>query len=174
MQGPRHILTRQLPHEHKLNVLDSLRARRANNTVKHPDPRILGVITGLAAHYGKSHCQPTQATLLRLVEKFTGRTMSRRTLNRHLRTLENEQYIRRIRRHRRDPKRGFVMRSTCYVPMWRTCRRLARDAATISQILTNQLSVATDSIRVTKMAQYLNRFFKSVITASQKKAGGTS
>jgi hypothetical protein len=135
------------------------------NTVRNPDFRVMEVIAGLAGHYGKNHCYPTQEKLLELVQRFTGRVMSRRTLNRHLNALCTGQWLRRIRRHVRDKHRGFLLRSTCYVPMWRYSRRLARNAKAIFSMLQTQLRV-NPTIPVTLMAQNMNRFYKSLITTA--------
>jgi hypothetical protein len=142
---------------------------KSTNTVRNPDWRILEVICGLAASFGKSHCYPSQDKLLELIERFTGRVMSRRTLNRHLNALCAGQYLRRIRRHTKDKVHGYLLRSTCYVPMWRYCQRLARNAKTIFSLLGAQLKTCPTS-RVTSMAQNMNKFFRSIITTAVDKS----
>jgi hypothetical protein len=134
----------------------------SGNTVTNPDFRILEVICGLAGWHRKTYCFPTQEKLCELVKKFTGRSMSRRTLNRHLRALEQGQWLRRRRRHVYDKKRGFLLRSTLYVPMWRYCRRLERNARAIFSLLNAQQKQGV-SIPVSLMSQNLNSFFKKFI-----------
>jgi len=62
---------------------------------------ILEVLLGLAMIKKKKYCWPTQKTILRLLMQHKKIDMSRRTLNRCLRWLEDYGYIRRMRRHRR-------------------------------------------------------------------------
>lgn len=84
------------------------------NAVLNPDHRILYTLTGLAAHFGKGYCFPSQAKILALLRERAHRTMSRRTLNRHLHALEARGLIVRKRRHTHDRRRGFLLRSTLY------------------------------------------------------------
>jgi len=85
------------------------------NTVRIPDLRICDTLAGLAGHHARSWCYPSQAKILELLARFTGRTLSRRHLNRHLAALERDGMLRRIRRHVRDRTRGMLLRSTVYV-----------------------------------------------------------
>jgi hypothetical protein len=82
--------------------------------VKHGDVRICEVLAGLAAHTFKTWCFPTQEKICELVERFTGRSMSVRTLNRHLNALERDWYLHRTRRIRAEKHKGIVCRSTLY------------------------------------------------------------
>ena len=86
-----------------------------DNTVRHPDIRIMETLAGLAGHHERTWCYPSQEKILELLRKFTGRALSRRHLNRHLRALERDGLIRRVRRHIRDKTRGLLLRSTVYV-----------------------------------------------------------
>lgn len=85
------------------------------NSVINPDFRIMQTITNLAAFYGRDWCYPSQAKLLVLLKRFGGRAMSRRTLCRHLKALRTGMWLKRIGRHYRHPRLGFVMRSTVHV-----------------------------------------------------------
>lgn len=84
------------------------------NRVLNADVRVLHTLMGLAAHFGKGYCFPSQATILRLLEERAHRHMSRRSLNRHLGSLEARGLIVRRRRHQAAPGRGWIMRSTLY------------------------------------------------------------
>lgn len=99
---------------------------RFPDTVINPDTRIVEVLAGLAAHTFKTWCFPSQEKLLELLYKFTGRTMSRRTLNRHLAALERDGHISRKRRHIRDKKLGLILRSTLYTIGGRFMARIGR------------------------------------------------
>lgn len=97
-----------------------------SNTVLHPDVGLCATLAGLAAKYGKTYCYPSQAKLIALHLRFTGRSMSRRTLCRHLAALERDMLISRRRRHRRAKDGHLIMRSTLYHVMLRYAQRLAR------------------------------------------------
>jgi hypothetical protein len=167
----RHILTGLPPGQHAAAAIRDLRARRASNTVKNPDFRILEVIAGLCTSFRKTYSTAGQEKICELLRRYYGRVMSRRTLNRHLNALCQGQYMRRVRRHRRDKKLGFVFRSTLCVPQWRYCHRLARNAQAIFSLIRSQ-SGPGESSRVTKMAQHLSRFYQSVLGSPEKAGSG--
>jgi hypothetical protein len=96
------------------------------NTVKNPDLRILEVLAGNAAHWNKTYSWPSQEKILDLLRRFTGRIMSRRTLNRHLNALQSMCYLRRIRRHRRNHAGQIEMHSTLYTVTARWLGRITR------------------------------------------------
>ena len=85
------------------------------NTVRHPDIRIMETLAGLAGHYARDWCYPSQEKILELLKRFTGRRLSRRHLNRHLRALVRDGLLRRIRRHVRARSGALRLRSTVYV-----------------------------------------------------------
>jgi hypothetical protein len=105
------------------------------NVVINPDRSILVVLVGLAGRYGKTHCWPSQQKLLTLIREHTGRLLSRRTLNRHLKALERDLFIRRIRRHRRARNGSLELHSTCYVPMIRACQWFIKSARSIAGVV---------------------------------------
>jgi len=76
---------------------------------------VLSLLFGLNRHFGKKYCYPSQLKLLGLLAERLTVKMSIATLNRWLRVIENEKYVRRIRRIRRDPVLGMVFQSTVYV-----------------------------------------------------------
>ncbi len=75
---------------------------------------ITSVLMGIGKTYGKKYVVPSQRTILGLLKRFHGVTISRRTLNRRLRISEDGNYIRRQKRRSllKDPKGQF--RSTMY------------------------------------------------------------
>lgn len=93
------------------------------NAVLVPDLRVIRVLVGLAEHWQREWCKPRQEKILELLERFTGRRMSRRNLNRHLLALERDGWIERIRRHRRAANGSLELHSTCY-----RIKRRSRDA----------------------------------------------
>lgn len=85
---------------------------RAEFTEKF-DPSILEQLGALCGHFKKAFCYPSQETLLKRLRSHGNRAMSRRTLNRHLNTLEALGYIERVRRHQASPA-GMQFHSTLY------------------------------------------------------------
>lgn len=64
--------------------------------------------------HSKHYCFPSQLKILELMKLNRTLKISRATLNRYLRIMEDEKFIHRIRRHHRDSKLGMVFRSTLY------------------------------------------------------------
>lgn len=85
-----------------------------DNAVIRPDLDVLRALVSYCAEHGKTHCWPSQATLLRRYKRLTGRTICRRTLNRHLAALQRDLYIDRRRRHRMNRKGELELHSTLY------------------------------------------------------------
>jgi len=75
---------------------------------------VLCTINGLNRKYGKNYCYPSQNKMLWLMKNFYDVTRSRATLNRWLRVLEDEKYIKRVRRHTKDKIRGYIFKSSLY------------------------------------------------------------
>lgn len=92
-----------------------------NEEVKHPikelesqKTAILMTLVGVAKCHNKPYCFISQVRQLDLLKKYHSWNISRRTLNRRLKELEDEGYFIRIRRHIHDPQKGLVLRSTLY------------------------------------------------------------
>jgi hypothetical protein len=66
----------------------------------------------IAKKKGKPYVYSSQRRTLELLDKYHGFTISRRTLNRDLREMEDEGYIWREQRHRRAKDGTFVPGST--------------------------------------------------------------
>ena len=90
-----------------------------------PDFRLVNLLFGLAAHHGKLWCYPSQTKLCDLLQRFHGRKMSRRTVNRHLGGLVRDGWLKRIRRHCRGRSGMMEMHSTLYTFTRRTVRCFA-------------------------------------------------
>jgi len=75
---------------------------------------VLCTINGLNRKYGKNYCYPSQNKMLWLMKNFYDVTRSRATLNRWLRVIEDEKYIKRVRRHTKDKIRGYIFKSSLY------------------------------------------------------------
>lgn len=99
------------------------------NQVVNPDARIMEVLLGLMGWARKTYVYPSQAKILALLQHFTGRSMSRRTLNRHLSALERDGHLRRLRRLAERPADVLHIRTTLYFPGGRYLARAQRLAA---------------------------------------------
>ncbi len=75
---------------------------------------ILSVIFYLSEKYEKLYCYPSQLKILELLKEYRGIKRCRRTLNRWMRYAEDNGFIKRIRRIKRDPVKGFMFKSTLY------------------------------------------------------------
>ncbi len=130
-----------------------------SRTVLNPDTRICEVLAGLAAHTYKTWCFPTQDKIRELLKRFTGREMSRRTLNRHLAALERDGQLTRKRRHIKHPKFGMVLRSTLYLIGGRFMARIGR-IVTASKRWAEARASARSGVHVPLLAQHRNPTFK--------------
>jgi len=92
--------------------------------VATPDLRILAVLSGFCGYHGKLWCFPNQRTIAETLARRYQRTLTRRSINRHLGALERDHYIERKRRHRRGPLGRIDMHSTIYVLKARAVRAL--------------------------------------------------
>ena len=79
--------------------------------VKEP---VLKALTYLIKMSSKFYCYPSQEALLKILGEKYGLKISRRTLNYHLRALENDSYIKRVRRVSRGPDNRPKFKSTLY------------------------------------------------------------
>jgi DNA-binding HxlR family transcriptional regulator len=137
------------------------------DAVKNPDSRICEVLAGLAAHTYRTWCYPTQDKLCELVKRFTGREMSRRTLNRHLAGLERDGQLKRKRRHVHDRHKGMVLRSTLYTIAGRFMARIGRIVTASKRWAEARKKSSAEApakfrngIRVPSLAQYTNPSLK--------------
>jgi len=83
------------------------------NSRKQATP-IIATLHALNSKYKKLYCYPSQVKILDLLESRQGVKIAIATLNRWLRDLEDKGYIIRVRRIKRDKKRGILFKSTLY------------------------------------------------------------
>jgi len=76
---------------------------------------ILSTLGGVAKNHNKPYCWVSQETQMDLLSRYHFWNISRRTLNRRLRELEDENYFKRIQRHTKDKNGKLVLRSTLYI-----------------------------------------------------------
>jgi hypothetical protein len=75
---------------------------------------ILMTLVGVAKCHNKAYCYVSQSRQLELLSKYHAWNISRRTLNRRLKELEDEGYFVRIRRHTKAQDGHLILRSTLY------------------------------------------------------------
>lgn len=75
---------------------------------------VLSTLVGVSKTHHKLYCYPSQTTILRLLSKYHGFEISRRTINRDLLYLESEGFIKRTRRLTERGIRAGRFSSTLY------------------------------------------------------------
>lgn len=75
---------------------------------------VLRTLHGMNRKYGKMYCYPSQKTLMGLLDVNQGVKLGIATLNRWLRVLEDNKYLSRTRRIKRDPVQGMLFKSSLY------------------------------------------------------------
>lgn len=75
---------------------------------------IITAFTYLTKMSSKNYCYPSQEGILKILRERYHTTISLRTLNYHLRVLENDNYIKRVRRIKRGPDNKPLFASTLY------------------------------------------------------------
>ncbi|SRR6266508_1337552 len=110
--------------------------------VSKPDLRILDTLTGLCAHQGRLYTKVRYAKIIELVERFTGRRLSARSLSRHLGALTRDGYIRRQRRHDTALNGELILRCTLYM----LCRRAVQRARNLTSNVWNWSTGAAKSL----------------------------
>jgi len=107
----------------------------ANDYVRNPAFIILDMLARICARHEKLYCYPSHLTLVELIHKFSGRSMSTRTLCRHLGALERDGWLCRQPRHRQGPTGELELHSTLYMLTRRAvkfCRSLGTKLWTFS------------------------------------------
>lgn len=75
---------------------------------------VLHTVFRVQRKHQKDYSYPSQQKIIDLIKKFLGVKISRSTLNRWLRVAEDEKFVKRTRRIKKDKKRGTVFKSTIY------------------------------------------------------------
>jgi len=85
-----------------------------NGQLKSRPMVVLEALLGVARKYKKNYCWVSQDRLCNLVGEFGGIWISKRSLNRDLRFLEQDGWIERVRRHKRGADGRILFASTLY------------------------------------------------------------
>ena len=101
-----------------------------NDYVATPDLRITLVIARLCWRFQKNYAYPKYKTIQAQVLQLTGRSISIRSLARHLGAIVRDGWLERRRRHRTAPDGSLQLHSTLYICTARTRRWLANLGAT--------------------------------------------
>lgn len=88
------------------------------------DDKFLLLLWDKMQYFERHYIFPSQKTLLVWLRNQGGLDVSRRTLNRYLRNLQNRKIIGRIRRVNHDPVKGMTFASTLYSIGFLGIRRL--------------------------------------------------
>jgi DNA-binding HxlR family transcriptional regulator len=84
------------------------------DSIEGPLQAVAETLSSVCSKYGKAYCYPSQLTILRLVKDYHDIDISRRTLNRVLRWLEDHGYFKRTRRHRAGSDGKILFATTMY------------------------------------------------------------
>jgi len=95
--------------------------------------RILHIINYLSSNFNKNYCYPSQQSLLDLLKRHHGIEISRRTLNYHLRFLEDNNFIQRVRRIPKKTGESWLFKSTMYWLKKKAFGMLSKVAAGLSR-----------------------------------------
>jgi len=95
--------------------------------------RILHIINYLSSHFNKKYCYPSQNSLLDLLKRHHGIEISRRSLNYHLRFLEDNGFIHRVRRIPKKTGEAWLFKSTMYWLKKKAYGMLSKVAAGLSR-----------------------------------------
>lgn len=107
---------------------------------------VLDTLVGIGRKNGKGYCYPSQKSILELMKRFHNMEFSRRTLNRELKFLELEGYIKRVRRHRRGSDGRMKFASTLYKFTGKLFNLLVSKGKALKRLW--------EVFRVPKLAQY--------------------
>jgi hypothetical protein len=139
------------------------------DAVRNPDLRLCQLLAGLAVHYYKAWCFPSQLKILELFQRFFGVVMSRRTLNRHLAGLERDGRIFRQRRHEYHKKKGLVLHSTLYktgTVFLNEIKGLIKVAIFWGQCDKKEARIARSGVHVPSSAQYKTLPYKGYVPST--------
>jgi DNA-binding transcriptional ArsR family regulator len=75
---------------------------------------VLATLHKLNLKYNKLYCYPSQLKIMALLSLYQDINIAIATLNRWLRDLEDKGYVIRVRRIKRDRRRGIMFKSTLY------------------------------------------------------------
>lgn len=80
----------------------------------------------IANKKNRGYCESSQLKVLSFLQKYYNTVICRRTLNYHLRALEDGAFIRRIRRHKRGPDGKILFHTTVNILKSKALKFLAQ------------------------------------------------
>lgn len=108
--------------------------------VNHKAEPILGTLLKIMTKYGKDYCWPSQKKIIELLEKWRGIKISRATLNRWMRAIEDDKFLQRRRRIKRDKALGMVFKSTLYSITLKGLKQLTRAGVNCKRLFDKTLN----------------------------------
>jgi DNA-binding HxlR family transcriptional regulator len=133
------------------------------DSIEGPLQAVAETLGSVCSKYGKAYCYPSQLTIMRLVEEYHDIKISRRTLNRVLRWLEDHGYFKRIRRHREGPDGRILFATTLYMLKKKIFIRLNSIKKWIDRV--------SSPLRVPLRAQYKSRRKNEISTSATGNVG---
>jgi len=100
--------------------------------IQKAHPLLLALVK-IQRKYKKDYSWPAQLKLLELLELRQGIRKSRATLNRWLRVIQDDKYLIRRRRIKKDPRYGLMFKSTLYKITIKGLRLLSRFGVDVSK-----------------------------------------
>jgi len=135
------------PINRQADRISSARYNGALFTFHERAGAILGCLTYIANFHGiRGYCFPSQQTIVDKLSRWYGVKLSRSTLNRDLRQMEDNGLLKRVRRHRARTGGGIEFNSTLY----KFTRRGFRWLKAMRNII-----FSTVFSRVSNLAQYI-------------------
>jgi len=101
-------------------------------TIQKAHPVLLTLVK-IQRKYAKNYSWPSQLKILELMDLRQGIKRSKATLNRWLRVVEDDKYLLRRTRLKRDPLRGLMFKSSLYKITIKGYRLLARFGVDMSK-----------------------------------------
>ncbi len=114
-------------------------------TIHPTGQQVLQVLAETAAYHNKTYCFPNQRTILKSLKIRFGKIMSRRSLCRWTKYLEDAGYIKKQQRHRRGKSGQLELHSTLYT--------FRRQAVKFLASLSRRIAQLVGFTAVTEMAQ---------------------
>ena len=133
LQVPTRTGNQPVPEPTEIIIMQSpVVTQTLNDYAKRPRTELVRLLMGLAGHYKKRYCWPSQDKICSLFQAHTGVHLSRRSLNRQLGALEAEGWIKRTKRHRVERGRGMTFHSTLYTFTRRAVRMACSAVAALA------------------------------------------
>lgn len=117
------------------------------NTMPPGCGALLETLAALINKYGKKCCYPSQDKLRELLATYHGLVISKSTLNRYLKRLQENGLIHRIKRHREGEDGKILFCTTAYY--------LCRKVVNIVKSVVKRVKIIARAFRVSNLTEYI-------------------